>query len=108
MNIPLIHDDMVQFLQNVADLDFEAQCAAFAKEAEKTNGSITCPADDKSGRASHLCEIRLHGVEATGGDLQEAMQNWKDAAAYLTPVIDAEALGLLNPQPMSQERARCL
>jgi len=91
----LLHDRLTQFLISLECLGTEGQRDAFANESIETGGTYLRP--DDSPHTTHLFEIDLHGVSATGGSEREVVRNWKHAARHFVPVIDAEIAGLLMP-----------
>ncbi len=73
----LIHNRALAFLQNLDHLSAADQHDAFINEVLESNGYFTAPKHDRS----HLWELSLHGVRATGSSEEEAIANWKRLAA---------------------------
>ena len=73
------------FLLKLDGLDVAGQIQAFIDEAIDNGGNYLSPGT--KGQCSHLFEISLHNIFATGASDDEAIRNWKKVArAKMTPV----------------------
>lgn len=77
----LLHNRALSFLQNLERLSAAGQYDAFVNEVRESNGHFTAPKHDQS----HLWEMYLHGINATGANEEEAIANWKRLASKALP-----------------------
>ena len=85
MNL-ILHDRMHSFLINLECLDRAGQHDAVVAEVLETYGLFRAP----SGRRSHLWQLDLHGISATGASDEEAIANWKRLAHATAPLCTAQ------------------
>ncbi len=89
-------DRLPSFLLNLECLDMAGKIDAFINEVIETGGSYVAPADNDTW-ASHLFEISLHSVSATGANEEEAIRNWIRAARCHLPDSEDDGLGTTRP-----------
>lgn len=76
-----------QFLDQLEILGPAARVESFTHEALETGG-IYLPARKDDNQASHLTEIDLHGIQASGSSELEAQLNWMRIARSQMPLND--------------------
>lgn len=94
----LLHNRALTFLHNLDRLSVQGQQDAFVNEVLESNGCFTAPKHDRS----HLWELCLHGINATGATEEEAIANWKRLAhkpRAQPPVEDDGFVTVHPPQP---------
>lgn len=85
MNL-ILHSRIGRFLINLECLDIAGRHDAVVAEVHETNGHFHAP----SGRLSHLWDLRLHSITASGASVEEAIANWKRLAHAQNPLAKAE------------------
>ena len=91
----LLHNRALAFLQNLEHLSATGQHDAFVNEVLESNGYFTAPKHDQS----HLWELSLHGIVATGANEEEAIANWKRLARKAFPTGEIEDDGFITVYP---------
>lgn len=71
-----LHHRRATFLASLDRHDATGQFDAICNEVFETAGQFCRP----DGRLSHLWELTLHGIAATGATEEEAIANWKRLA----------------------------
>lgn len=74
------------FLLDLEMLDKNGQYEAFDLECQHTGGSFICP-DPQDNRQTHLFELNLYGIYATGVSMFEVTRHWKTMARKVSPII---------------------
>lgn len=97
----IFHNRALAFLQNLERLSATDQHDAFVNEVLESNGYLTAPKHDQS----HLWELALHGIAATGANEEEAIANWKRLARKSFPNEDIEADGFITVYPTREQIA---
>ncbi len=91
----LLHNRALTFLQNLDRLSATGQQDAFINEALESHGRFDAPSVDRS----HLWELDLHGIFATGATEEEAIGNWKRLATTAMPDDQLEDDGFITVHP---------
>lgn len=93
-----LHNRLAQFLSTLDRLSPVALQDAVVNEVIETGGSYCPPPPEGSDAwASHLFEIALHGVTATGMSEAEAIRNWRKAAQAICPTSEADGFLTVHP-----------
>ena len=91
----VLHIRALTFLQNLENLSATGQHDAFINEVLENNGYFTAPKHDQS----HLWELSLHGIDASGLNEEEAIANWKRLARNSLRAEEIEADGFITVHP---------
>ncbi|MCI5038726.1 MAG: hypothetical protein MRY81_03490 [Donghicola eburneus] len=93
-----IHTDFERvnsFLINLELLNGEGRTDAYFNECIETGGTYTDPAYATG--ATHLFEIDLHDIHATGSSHEEVQRNWSKLARQLGPDIEDDGFITVHP-----------
>lgn len=96
-----LHNRALAFLQNLENLSATGQHDAFINEVLESNGYFTAPKHDRS----HLWELSLHGIAASGSNEEEAIANWKRLARKSFPTEEIEDDGFITVYPTREQIA---
>jgi hypothetical protein len=91
----ILHNRAQAFLHNLDRLSATGQHDAFINEVLESNGFFIAPKHDQS----HLWELSLHGINATGANEEEAIANWKRLAIKAMPDDQMEDDGFVTVHP---------
>ena len=84
MSLHAEFDPLNVFLTRLEGRTKDQQCEAIINECLEGNGCFQAP--DPNSWSSHMFEICLYGVTASGGSEAEVVTNWIRAAKAQTPV----------------------
>lgn len=91
----VLHNRSMVFLRNLEQLSAIGQHDAFINEVLECNGHFIAPKHNQS----HLWELHLHGINATGATEEEAIANWKRLACKSFPTEEIEDDGFITVHP---------
>lgn len=95
------HNRALTFLRSLGHLSATDQHNAFINEVLETHGQLDAP----DATRSHLWELDLHGICATGATEEEAIANWKRLASKTMPHDDTEDDGFVTVHPIPHQIA---
>lgn len=97
-----IHTDVERvksFLINLEPLIGDGRTDAFINECMETGGTYTDPKFATG--ATHLFEINLHGIHATGSSHEEVQRNWSKLTRRFSPDVEDDGFVTIHP-PLPQ------
>ncbi|WP_407496806.1 hypothetical protein [Pseudooceanicola sp. MF1-13] len=99
-------DRLQALLTSLECLGPDDQKDLIINEVIETGGVYCAPRPvDTDNWSSHLCEMRLHGISASGATEEETIRNWKKAAQQVAFPVESDGFITVHP-PIAPLAAR--